>query len=167
MSAPYLPRVIDAHIDEKFEYAGAVLIEGIKWCGKTRTAKEKAASMISFHDSKNKESYKRLASTDPSILLEGETPRLIDEWQVAPEIWNAVKYEVDERGTPRQFILTGSSAPSEDPSRHSGAGRISTVIMRPMSLFESMESNGSISLRKLFDGEQKIRGRSELTVRKL
>jgi predicted AAA+ superfamily ATPase len=162
-----MPRVTDAYIDEKLEYAGAVLIEGVKWCGKTRTAEEKAASMISFHDSKNSESYKRLASTDPSLLLEGDTPRVIDEWQAAPEIWNAVKYEVDRRGIPGQFILTGSATPLDDPLRHSGAGRISRVTLRPMSLFESMESNGSISLRNLFDRQEKVRGRSDLTVKQL
>ena len=167
MGAPYLPRLIDNYIADKLEYAGAILIEGVKWCGKTRTAKEKAASGISFHDPKNGGSYRRLATTDPSVLLEGAVPRLIDEWQAAPEMWNAVKYEVDERGLPGQFILAGSAAPTEDPSRHSGAGRISRVIMRPMSLFESRESNGSVSLRNIFDRKEKVRGHSDLTVKKL
>ena len=167
MSTPYLPRVIDSHIDEKLEYAGAILIEGVKWCGKTRTAKEKAASAVSLQDSKNARSYQRLVSTEPSELLGGDTPRLIDEWQVAPGIWNAVKYEVDERGSPGQFILTGSAAPPDDPFRHSGAGRISRVIMRPMSLFESNESNGAVTMRNLFDRRERIRGHSELTIRKL
>jgi len=167
MNTPYMPRVIDEFISEKMEYAGAVLIEGVKWCGKTRTAKEKASSVVSLQDSKNAGSYQRLASTDPSILLEGDTPRLIDEWQTVPDIWNAVKYEVDERGRPGQFILAGSAAPPDDPFRHSGAGRISRVIMRPMSLFESNESNGSVTMRNLFERKEKIRGRSELTVKKL
>jgi predicted AAA+ superfamily ATPase len=167
MALPYMPRVIDALIDERLEYTGAVLIDGIKWCGKTRTAKEKVSSGISFFDKKKGKSYIKLAGEDPSILLEGDTPRLIDEWQAAPEIWNAVKYEVDERSLPGQFILTGSAAPEKDPSRHSGAGRISSVTMRPMSLFESMESNGSISLRNLFDHEEKIRGRTDLDIKTL
>ena len=167
MAKPYIPRVIDPYLNEKLEYSGAILIEGIKWCGKTRTAKEKASSSISFLDSKNASSYQRLANTDPVILLEGDTPRLLDEWQAAPEIWNAVKYEVDERGEPGQFILTGSAAPRDDPYRHSGAGRISRVTMRPMSLFESGESNGSVSMRNLFSREEKVKGHSELTVKKL
>ncbi|MCL2148094.1 MAG: DUF4143 domain-containing protein [Methanomassiliicoccaceae archaeon] len=149
-------------------YSSAVLIEGVKWCGKTWTAKKRAASMVSFNDPAKADTYKSLAYTDPSLLLEGATPRLIDEWQAALPIWNAVKNEVDNRASaPGQFILTGSATPTDDPARHSGAGRISRVTMRPMSLFESMESNGAVSLMGLFDGGQKIGGRSELTVRAL
>ncbi|MDR1690231.1 MAG: AAA family ATPase, partial [Candidatus Methanoplasma sp.] len=168
MNGPYMPRVLDGYIKDKLEYAGAILIEGVKWCGKTRTAKETAASTVSLQDPKSAESYKKMATTDPSIILEGKTPRLIDEWQTVPEIWNAVKYEIDERnGNPGQFILTGSAAPPDDPMRHSGAGRIARVVMRPMSLFESGESNGSISMQNLFSREKKISGHSELTVKEL
>ncbi|MCL1811038.1 MAG: DUF4143 domain-containing protein [Methanomassiliicoccaceae archaeon] len=162
-----MPRLADSYLDERLEYAGAVLIEGVKWCGKTRTAKEKAASVVSLQDSKNATSYQKIMDTEPSVLLEGATPRLIDEWQVAKEVWNAIKYEVDERGEPGQFIITGSSAPDDDQYRHSGAGRISRMIMRPMSLFESMESNGSVSMRDLLDRGQKISGHSDLTIRDL
>jgi predicted AAA+ superfamily ATPase len=166
MNRPYLPRVIDPYLNEMLGYSGAVLIEGVKWCGKTRTAKEHAASEISLL--KKSRAYAAMAADDPSILLEGRTPHLIDEWQVVPEIWNAVKQEVDERGgVPGQFILTGSAAPPDDPMRHSGAGRISRVIMRPMSLFESADSNGTVALRSLFDGRQTVKGQSELTIRKL
>ena len=168
VNAQYMPRLMDSYLDEMLEYSSAVLIEGVKWCGKTWTAKGKAASMISLQDQANANSYQMLASTDPSSLLEGATPRLIDEWQAAPSIWNAVKNEVDNRASiPGQFILTGSATPADDPLRHSGAGRISRVTMRPMSLFESIESNGTVRLRGLFEGGQRMRGHSELGIKAL
>jgi Predicted ATPase (AAA+ superfamily) len=160
----YIPRITDSYIKELLEYTGAVLIEGAKGCGKTRTAKEHSKSGISLQDPANSESYFKIAATKPSILLEGETPRLIDEWQLIPTLWNGVKYLVDERGDAGQFILTGSATPPEDDKRHSGAGRISRVLMRPMSLFESGESNGAISLRGLFQGNAFKEGASHLTL---
>ena len=164
----YLPRVIDPYLGEVLEYAGAVLIEGVRWCGKTRTAEQKAASKISLQDPTRSTSFLKMAEMKPSLLLEGETPRLIDEWQMAPNLWNSVKFTVDERqGKPGQFILTGSATPPKDNLRHSGAGRITRVKMRPMSLFESQESNGRISLRDLFEGKHDIGAPSELTVEKL
>jgi hypothetical protein len=167
MSEDYLPRLIDSYLNDVLEHSGAVLIEGVKWCGKTRSAEEKAASMISFHDPDMSQSHIKMANIRPSNLLEGSTPRLIDEWQLAPNIWNAVKYTVDKRGRPGQFILTGSSAPPDDDSLHPGTGRITRVRMRPMSLFESRESNGSVSLKGLFYGKQDIGASSELTVNEL
>ncbi|MCL2147985.1 MAG: DUF4143 domain-containing protein [Methanomassiliicoccaceae archaeon] len=165
MNDPYMPRVIDPYLKEMLEHSGAVLIEGVKWCGKTRTAAEYAASMISLHDPKHSKSYLEMANLKPSVLLEGDTPRLIDEWQVAPNLWNAIKYTVDERkGKPGQFILTGSASPHDDPTRHSGAGRISRLKIRPMSLFESNESNGSVSLGCLFDGRHEIGASSGLSL---
>lgn len=164
----YCPRVIDPYLSETLEYSGAVLIEGVRWCGKTRTAEEKAASIISLQDPSKSKSYLKTADIKPSLLLEGETPRLIDEWQMAPVLWNSVKYTVDERrGKPGQFILTGSATPPKDNLRHSGAGRIERVKMRPMSLFESQESNGNVSLHELFEGKHDIEASSELTIEKL
>ncbi|MCL2607331.1 MAG: DUF4143 domain-containing protein [Methanomassiliicoccaceae archaeon] len=167
MSEEYLPRLIDSYLSEVLEHSGAVLIEGVKWCGKTRSAEERAASMISFHDPEMSHSHLRMADIKPSHILEGNTPRLIDEWQLAPNIWNAVKYTVDKRGRPGQFILTGSAAPPDDDSRHPGTGRITRVRMRPMSLFESRESNGSVSLNDLFEKKHDIEASSELSVNKL
>jgi len=167
MSEEYLPRLIDPYLSEVLEHSGAVLIEGVKWCGKTRSAEERAASMISFHDPDMSQSHVRMADIKPSHLLEGDTPRLIDEWQLAPNIWNAVKYTVDKRRRPGQFILTGSAAPPEDDSRHPGTGRITRVRMRPMSLFESRESNGSVSLNDLFEKKHDIEASSRLSVNKL
>jgi predicted AAA+ superfamily ATPase len=164
----YMPRVIDPYLDEVLEHSGAVLIEGARWCGKTRTAEEKAASRISLQDPSRSRSYLEMADLKPSLLLDGDTPRLIDEWQMAPGLWNAVKYTVDERrGKPGQFILTGSASPPDDPLRHSGAGRIAWLKMRPMSLLESKESDGSVSMRDLFEGKHEIGAHSNLTVEKL
>jgi predicted AAA+ superfamily ATPase len=115
-------------------------------------------------DPDNSQKYLALAHTKPSRLLKGDTPRLMDEWQIAPALWDAVKFTVDERERPGQFILTGSTAPPDDSNRHSGAGRIARVIMRPMTLFESSESNGNISLRGLFDRKIDTDGYSELTL---
>ncbi|MCL1984070.1 MAG: DUF4143 domain-containing protein [Methanomassiliicoccaceae archaeon] len=166
MKRPYLKRIADSQLEERLQRIGAVLIEGPKWCGKTRTAEEHSASAVKMQDPAGDYSNLKLADTDPKLLLEGEVPRLIDEWQLAPVLWDAVRYEVDERGDPGQFILTGSAKPPKKPPRHSGAGRISRLMMRPMALFESLESNGSVSLKDLFDGKE-ARGRSDLTVKGL
>lgn len=130
---------------------GAVLIEGPKWCGKTTTAKQLAKSVISLQDTDHREEYLVTATARPSFLLEGDAPRLIDEWQDAPMLWDAVRTKVDERGLPGQFILTGSNAVDESKIHHSGTGRISRMEMLPMSLWEYGESNGAISLMDLFD----------------
>jgi predicted AAA+ superfamily ATPase len=142
-----------------------VLIEGAKWCGKTSTAAKAAKSVIYMQDPDYSISYRQMADTKPSLLLKGETPKLIDEWQVAPVIWDAVRFEVDQRIEKGQFILTGSAVPPENVTAHTGTGRISRLKMRPMSLFESNESNGEISLKSLFDGHQKeSHSASKLTV---
>jgi len=141
-----------------------VLIEGPKWCGKTRTAKEISKSQLYMQDPDKTVSYLKAADTKPSLLLKGDTPKLLDEWQMAPVLWNAVRYEVDMRGAPGQFILTGSAVPKEDETLHTGTGRISRLKMRTMSLFESNESNGTVSLKELFDGKTDIDNFSELTI---
>ncbi|MCL2149112.1 MAG: DUF4143 domain-containing protein [Methanomassiliicoccaceae archaeon] len=167
MNGSYVPRVIDSYLGEVLESSGAVLIEGVKWCGKTRTAERKAASAVYMRDPDNMRKHTATAEIRPSRLLVGDTPRLIDEWQTAPILWDAVKFAVDERGKPGQFILTGSAAPTDDPARHSGAGRISRITMRPMSLFESGESDGSVSLQALFDRREEIDGFAGLTLEML
>lgn len=147
----YLPRIADNIIKDRLTSKGAILIEGPKWCGKTSTAKENSNSSISIDMPNMTKQYQKIAELSPSTLLEGKTPRLIDEWQLAPNIRNAVRYEVDNRGDFGQFILTGSSVPNEfDESMHTGIGRISRYYMRTMSLYESKDSNGEVSLRELF-----------------
>ena len=150
----YLPRIADKLLEERLDAKGAVLIEGPKWCGKTTTAKQQAKSFISMDRPYMTKQYQQMAEISPNTLLEGETPRLIDEWQIAPNLWNAVRYEVDNRDEFGQFILTGSAVPHEfDDSMHTGTGRISRLLMRPMSLFESKDSSGEVSLKNLFEGE--------------
>ena len=150
----YLHRIADKLLEERLAAKGAVLIEGPKWCGKTTTAKQKAKSFISMDRPDMTRQYQQMAELSPSTLLEGEAPRLIDEWQIAPNLWNAVRYEVDNRDEFGQFILTGSAVPNElDESMHTGTGRISRLLMRPMSLYESKDSNGEVSLKDLFEGQ--------------
>ena len=163
----YKKRVADKELLELLESSGAVLIEGAKWCGKTSTGLNAANSVIYMQDEDNAGMYKQMASTKPSLLLEGETPRLIDEWQDAPVLWNAVRFAVDQRQKTNQFILTGSAVPKDDDRRHSGTGRIARLRMRPMSLWESNESNGKVSLQQLFDNEIDVTETSELTLEML
>jgi len=129
----YLPRVADKQLQALLSALGAVVIEGPKACGKTRTAEQVAASSVRLDLDLN---VRQAAAIDPSLALDGPPPRLIDEWQVVPGIWNAVRHAVDDRGQPGQFILTGSAVPADDETRHSGAGRMVRMRMRPMSLFE-------------------------------
>lgn len=143
---------------------GAVLIEGAKWCGKTSSARQHASSVLYLQEPDRRRAYMNLADTQPSILLQGETPRLLDEWQDAPVLWDAVRFEVDRRNKKGQFILTGSAVPLDDEVWHSGAGRIARLKMRPMSLFESGESSGVISLSALFNGEDMDANFSQVTV---
>ena len=151
----YLPRITDKLLDERLKAKGAILIEGPKWCGKTTSAKEFAKSFIAMDEPDKTKQYKQMAELNPSALLEGETPRLVDEWQLAPNLWNAVRYEVDKRDDFGQFILTGSAVPAEfDASMHSGTGRISRLYMRTMSLYESKDSDGAISLSDLVDDKE-------------
>ena len=163
----YLPRVADKILEDRLASKGAVLIEGPKWCGKTTTAKELSNSLLSMDQPDRIKQYQDMAQINPQILLEGETPRLIDEWQIAPNLWNAVRYEVDQRKEMGQFILTGSAVPPDlNNSFHTGTGRISRLKMRTMSLFESQESNGQVSLRELFKGGDPS-GSSQTTIEEL
>ena len=149
----YLKRIADDQLKLRLEAFGAVQIKGPKWCGKTITAELQAKSMIKMQNPDTREGYLATARTKPSFLLKGETPRLIDEWQVAPVLWDAVRHAVDERRLKGQFILTGSIVIDDDQIMHTGTGRISKMSMYPMSLYESKESNGKISLRELFDNK--------------
>ena len=149
----YLPRIADDELKLRLEAFGAVQIKGPKWCGKTTTAEMQTKSVIKMQNPDMREGYLATARTKPSLLLKGDTPRLIDEWQVAPVLWDAVRNAVDERRRKGQFILTGSTVVDDERGEimHSGTGRISQMAMLPMSLFESKESNGSVSLTKLFN----------------
>lgn len=157
----YMPRIVDSVLQNKLEYMGAVLIEGCKWCGKSTTAKQFAKSYIEFQDPDKKMQYDITNQTKPSLFLEGDKPRLFDEWQMYPVVWDAIRMEVDHTGLKGQYILTGSARPAEDSVMHSGTGRFSKLLMRPMSLFESGESNGSVSLSAIINGED-IMGVSSL-----
>lgn len=147
----YLKRIADNQLKLRLEAFGAVQIKGPKWCGKTTTAEMQAKSVIKMQDPDTRDGYLAAARTKPSLLLKGETPKLIDEWQVAPVLWDAVRHAVDERRLKGQFILTGSTVIDDEEIMHTGTGRISTMSMYPMSLYESQESNGNISLKELFD----------------
>ncbi len=162
----YLPRICDKLLKSKLESSGAVLIEGAKWCGKTSTASQASKSVVFMQDPDKTSSYMAMADTKPSLLLQGENPKLIDEWQMAPVLWDTVRFEVDKRNKMGQFILTGSAVPSDNVTAHTGTGRISRLLMRPMSLFESGESNGSVSLKDLFDGKTDIEGVSNVSIEK-
>lgn len=154
----YIPRIIDDELKNKLNVTGAVLVRGPKWCGKTTSAKQIAKSVLEMQNPDLQENYLELANLKPSLLLEGDKPRLIDEWQLAPRLWNAVRYDVDRTGLTKQYILTGSSVPVEDDTLHSGVGRFSFVTMKPMTLYESGDSNGKISLKELLDGKRGIDG---------
>ena len=163
----YLPRICDSELQSALAAMGAVLIEGAKWCGKTSTAVHVAKSLLFMQDPDNERSYQQIADTKPSLLLKGENPRLIDEWQMSPVLWDAVRYEVDIREKPGQFILTGSAVPADNLAAHTGTGRFARITMRPMSLFESKESNGTISLAGLFDGQHEIESVSGLSIEQI
>ncbi len=150
----YKQRIADKLLARKLRGKGAVLIEGPKWCGKTTTAKQLAKSVLDLGDSAVLMQSTQMMELSPSSLLAGETPLLVDEWQALPPIWDSIRSEVDRRGEPSQFILTGSSVlPEADETIHSGTGRFAHLKMRPMSLFESGESEGTVSLEALFDGK--------------
>lgn len=145
----YKKRIIEDQLARSLSSVGAVVIEGPKACGKTATARRAAASEVLLDVNA---AARQALAVDPGIVLNGKTPRLIDEWQTEPDIWNHIRRAVDERGAPGQFILTGSAVPADDITRHSGAGRLTRIRMRPMSLFESGHSSGKISLKGLLDG---------------
>lgn len=163
----YLSRISDQMLHLKLETSGAVLVEGAKWCGKTTTAHQTSKSAIYLQDPDNAASYRAMADTKPSLLLKGDKPRLLDEWQTVPVLWDAVRFDVDRSGEVGQYILTGSAVPLDNQTEHTGTGRISRMVMRPMSLFESLESNGTISLASLFAGNIDVESMSNLTIEKI
>jgi len=163
----YITRVTDTIVKEKLKGLGGLVIIGPKWCGKTSTAEQFANSAIYLDDAADGYNYAQIASLNPSLLLEGATPRLIDEWQLAPNLFDAARREIDRRGMSGQFILTGSTTPPKNKNRHTGTGRFSYLRMYPMSLYESGESNGSVSLAELFKGKPDLGTMSAVTIEKL
>ncbi len=164
----YKKRIADDILKRKLEGKGAVLIEGPKWCGKTTTAEQLAASILYMDDPEKKEQNIAMSELNPKRLLKGETPRLIDEWQLAPKLWDAIRFEVDHRGELGQFVLTGSAVPADTKEiTHSGTGRFTWLTMRPMSLYESEESTGEVSLKDLFDGVSEIDGDNKISIDRL
>ncbi len=149
----YLPRIIDSLVQSYLATFGAVCIEGAKWCGKTWTANFHSKSTVYLGDPAGNFQNKSLARLDPNLVLLGDKPRLLDEWQEVPELWDAVRFEVDKSSQKGQYILTGSATPTQKGVLHSGAGRIATLKMRPMSLFESKDSSGKVSLRDVCSGK--------------
>lgn len=149
----YMPRIIDRQVEEYLSAFGAVCIEGPKWCGKTWTSSYHSRSEIYIGDPAGNFQNRQLAELSPALVLEGETPRLIDEWQEVPPLWDAVRYQVDQNPQKGQFILTGSATPNHKGILHSGAGRIARLRLRPMSLWESGDSSGKVSLQSLCHGE--------------
>ena len=165
MEMEYKHRIADGILEKKLRSKGAVLIEGPKWCGKTTTAEQQARSILYMDNPASFESNLQMVEIDPGILLEGDTPRLVDEWQLAPKLWDTMRFEVDHRHQVGQFILTGSAVPSDEESmKHSGTGRFSWLTMRPMSLYESGESNGKVSLSHLFESRENIVATNSLRI---
>ena len=161
----YRPRIVDEMLKEKLKAKGAVIIEGPKWCGKTTTAMQIAGSALRMDEPSKREANIQMSEIAPERLLQGETPRLIDEWQIAPKLWDATRYEVDTRGEEGQFILTGSAVPVESKEMtHSGTGRFTWLTMRPMSLYESNESTGEVSLEELFTTPKQITGANSIDI---
>ena len=166
-SFSYRPRIVDSALKRKLRGKGAVLIEGPKWCGKTTTAEQVSKSTLSVDDPSTVNTNKILSEIDPERLLTGDHPRLLDEWQVAPKLWDAVRHHVDRHKGQGQFILTGSSVPADiSETIHSGTGRFGWLVMRPMSLYESGDSTGDVSLASLFES-QPISGCSDLDLDRL
>lgn len=161
----YRKRVTDSLLSEKLEAGGAVLIEGPKACGKTTTAEQQAKSVLYMDDPDHISQNLQLAETNIKLLLKGDAPRLIDEWQIAPQLWDAIRFEVDHRGEDGQFMLTGSAVPADvSKIHHTGTGRFSWLTMRPMTLWESGESTGDVSLGKLFEDAERVEGMNHLSL---
>lgn len=164
----YRKRIADHILARKLEGKGAVLIEGPKWCGKTTTAEQVAASILYMDDPEKKEQNIAMSELNPKRLLKGAAPRLIDEWQIAPKLWDAIRFEVDHRRELGQFVLTGSAVPPDTKEiTHSGTGRFTWLTMRPMSIFESGDSSGEVSLKSLFEQPNEIDGESTLDIERL
>lgn len=159
----YIPRIIDKQIDDKMASSGCVWIEGCKWCGKSTTGRRHVKSVVEFQDVDMKASYDIINNTRPSLFLDHERPLMIDEWQMYPVVWDAIRNDVDKTGRFGQFIITGSARPADKMVMHSGTGRISSILMRPMSLLESNESDGKVSLRQLFGGNANVAMVNDLT----
>lgn len=161
----YKKRIVDELLERKLKGKGAVVIQGPKWCGKTTTAEQISNSILYMANPEDKEQNISLVDLNPSLLLTGGVPRLIDEWQIAPKLWDAVRFEVDHRGEEGQFILTGSAVPANmNDVVHTGTGRFAWLTMRPMTLYESGESNGTISLLELFNNSGELSGINELSL---
>lgn len=163
----YRKRIVDAKVETYLSNFGAICVEGPKWCGKTWTSSFHSKSEVLIGDPNNSFQNRHLAEISPSLILEGDTPRLIDEWQEVPSIWDAVRYEIDGRGKKSQFILTGSSTPNRKGVLHSGAGRIGKLRMRTMSLYESGNSSGTVSLQELCNGDMKPVMTGEISLKDL
>ncbi len=162
----YLPRIVDTEIKELLEIMGAVQIEGCKWCGKSTTAAHYAQSIIEFQNPDRKSEYDNIKNTKPSLFLKGNKPRLFDEWQMYPVVWDCVRTDLDHTRLKGQYLFTGSAKPMENETMHTGTGRISKVLMRPMSLYESGESTGEVSLQDIFNNKD-IEGVSNLSLEDL
>jgi predicted AAA+ superfamily ATPase len=161
----YRKRVVDRLLSQSLQGSGAVLIEGPKWCGKTTTAEQQAKSILYMDDPSQIDQNIQMASIDPNRLLLGETPRLLDEWQIAPQLWDSVRFTVDHREGLGQFMLTGSAVPAgRSKIHHTGTGRFSWLMMRPMSLWESGDSSGEVSLSELFSEPVKIEGENKQNI---
>ena len=164
----YKKRIADDILQRRLEARGAILLEGAKWCGKTSTAAQIAKSVLYMQNPAETKQNFAMMDLNPLELLKGKTPRLIDEWQLAPRLWDAVRFEVDQRGEFGQFILTGSAVPADiSQLLHTGTGRIARMMMRPMTLFESGESTGQVSLGSLFEGETDISGKTDMALDEL
>lgn len=162
----YKNRIVDEILKFKLESKGAVLIQGAKWCGKTTTAEQIANSVVYMQDPAINGLGIDIVGLNPNYVLDGDTPRLIDEWQISPKIWDLIRYEIDHRNSEGQFILTGSAVPADmSKTSHTGTGRFSWLTMRPMSLFESGESNGSVSLGELFNNNFELKGTSDIKLK--
>ena len=158
----YLPRLIEKTIEKQLRAMGGIVVEGPKWCGKSTTAKRFAKTVVELQKPQVFKRYRAFAETSEENLLAGEKPLMFDEWQKIPDIWDFIRTDIDETGFSGQYILTGSAKPIKNHERHTGTGRIAKVFMRPMSLWESGDSTGEVSLKGLFDGEDAVFGKSKL-----
>lgn len=164
----YRPRIADKLLERKLKGKGAVVVEGAKWCGKTTTAEQICRSVLYMSEPDKREQNRQLARLNPGILLRGDKPRLIDEWQIAPQLWDAVRFQADHSPELGLFVLTGSSVPADmSEVIHSGTGRMGWLRMRPMSLWESGDSSGDVSLKSLFDAECEVAGVSEIDLERM
>ncbi|MCL2148184.1 MAG: DUF4143 domain-containing protein [Methanomassiliicoccaceae archaeon] len=163
----YMPRMIEDRLEKQLKAAGCVLMEGPKWCGKSTTAKRFSKTVVELQRASVLELYRTYLATEEENLLRGERPILFDEWQKLPELWDQIRWDIDANGGRGKYILTGSAKPKDDAGRHSGTGRIARVTMRPMSLYESRESTGEVSLGGLFGGPQSISGDSRVTFNRI